>query len=256
MVSQAEGPRLSNLVQLLKPHSLLTSLLCIQALQESMEELAGMITLHSGFHKLCLTSCSSCLRKMLSYPNFHSLTFGVARWSLWHFVAFHDFICLEFELFFFRGRKLFLLPSRRKSHRLQILGVPLIWRIICCCCCVVTRSCLTLWELMDCSPPGSSVHGTAQARILEWVAVSFSRGSSQFRDQTHLPCIGRWIPNYWVTWEAMKHNKEQQNLRVGFTVAPAQDLSTSEGVRSPCQEATDIILFGMWCGTMLPTVTG
>ena len=54
----------------------------------------------------------------------------------------------------------------------------------------------------------------------------------------------------------MKHNKEQQNSRVGFTVAPAQGLSTSEGVSSPCQEATDIVLFGMWCGTMLPTVTG
>ena len=125
MVSQAEGSPLSNLIHLLKPHSLLTSLLCFQALHESTVELAGMITLHSGFHKLCLASCSSCLRKMLSYPNFHSLTFGVARWSLWHFVAFHGFICLESELFFFRDRKLFLLPSRRKSHRLQILGAPL-----------------------------------------------------------------------------------------------------------------------------------
>ena len=37
---------------------------------------------------------------------------------------------------------------------------------------------------MDCSPPGSSVHGISQARILEWVAISFSRGSSQPRDQT------------------------------------------------------------------------
>jgi len=39
---------------------------------------------------------------------------------------------------------------------------------------------------MDCSPPGSSVHGILQARILEWVAISFSRGSSQPRDQTHI----------------------------------------------------------------------
>ena len=42
----------------------------------------------------------------------------------------------------------------------------------------VTQSCLTLCNPMDCSPPGSSVHGILQARILEWVAISFSRGYS------------------------------------------------------------------------------
>ena len=52
----------------------------------------------------------------------------------------------------------------------------------CCCCCLVAKSCLTLWDPMDCSSPGSSVHGILQARILEWVAVSFSRRSSQTRD--------------------------------------------------------------------------
>ena len=43
------------------------------------------------------------------------------------------------------------------------------------------------------SLPGSSVHGILQARVLEWVAISFSRGSSQPRDQTHVSCTGRWI---------------------------------------------------------------
>ena len=47
---------------------------------------------------------------------------------------------------------------------------------------LVTQSCLTLCDLMDCSPPGSSVHGILQARILEWVVISFSRVSSQPRD--------------------------------------------------------------------------
>ena len=49
---------------------------------------------------------------------------------------------------------------------------------------------------MDCSPPGSSVHGTLQARIKEWVVISFSRVSSQPRDWTHISyvsCIGRWV---------------------------------------------------------------
>jgi len=46
---------------------------------------------------------------------------------------------------------------------------------------------------MDCSPPGSSVHGFFQARILEWVAISFSRGFSLLRDRTHISCTGRGI---------------------------------------------------------------
>ena len=48
-------------------------------------------------------------------------------------------------------------------------------------------------DSMDCSQPGSSVHGIFQARILEWVAISFSRESSQFSDQTHISCIDRQI---------------------------------------------------------------
>ena len=46
------------------------------------------------------------------------------------------------------------------------------------------QSCLTLWDLMDCSPPGSSVYGISQARILECVAISSYRGSCLHRDQT------------------------------------------------------------------------
>ena len=53
----------------------------------------------------------------------------------------------------------------------------------------VTQSCLTLSDPMDCSLPGSSFHGIFQARVLEWVAFSFSRGSSQPRDRTHASCI-------------------------------------------------------------------
>ena len=49
--------------------------------------------------------------------------------------------------------------------------------------------CPTVCDPMDCSPPGSSVHGISQASILEWVAISFSRGSSQPRDQTQVSYI-------------------------------------------------------------------
>ena len=47
---------------------------------------------------------------------------------------------------------------------------------------LVTKSCPTLCDPVDCSPPGSSVHGLLQLRILEWAAISFSRGSSPLRD--------------------------------------------------------------------------
>ena len=51
-----------------------------------------------------------------------------------------------------------------------------------------------LCDLMDCSPPGSSFHGILQERILEWVAIPFSRGSSRFRDRTWVSCIaGRFF---------------------------------------------------------------
>jgi len=50
---------------------------------------------------------------------------------------------------------------------------------------LVTKLCEgSLFVTMDCSPPGSSVHGISQARVLEWVAIPFSRGSSQPRNQT------------------------------------------------------------------------
>ena len=52
------------------------------------------------------------------------------------------------------------------------------------CVCSVAESCLTLCDPVDCSLQGSSVHGILQARILEWVAISSSRGSSRPRDQT------------------------------------------------------------------------
>ena len=51
--------------------------------------------------------------------------------------------------------------------------------------CIVTQTCPTLCDIMDCSPWGSSVHGILQARILEWVAMPSSKRSSWPRDQTH-----------------------------------------------------------------------
>ena len=70
--------------------------------------------------------------------------------------------------------------------------------------CSVAQSCPTLCSSMDCSPPGSSAHGIFQARILEWVAISFSRESSQPRDQTRISYVS-WLAGKFfttcVTWE-------------------------------------------------------
>ena len=64
------------------------------------------------------------------------------------------------------------------------------------CFCSVTPLCLTLGDPMDCVPPGSSVHEIFQARILEWVAISFSRRTSWPRDQTQISCIANIIIIY------------------------------------------------------------
>ena len=72
---------------------------------------------------------------------------------------------------------------------------------VCVCVCVRVRVCVCvliyvqLCDLMNFNPPGSSVHGISQARILEWVAISSSRGFSPRGDQSHISCI-------FVHWQA------------------------------------------------------
>ena len=68
----------------------------------------------------------------------------------------------------------------------------------------VAQSCLTLCDPMDCSLPGSSVHGIFQASVLEWGAISFSRGSSPPRDWTWVSCIIGRCFTIWATREVNK----------------------------------------------------
>ena len=84
---------------------------------------------------------------------------------------------------------------------------------------LVPQLCPTLCDPMDCSPPGSSVHGILQARALEWVAMPFSRESSQPRDWTWVSCI---VDRFFIIWATLKKNthnmevvsKEKLNLTV------------------------------------------
>ena len=59
----------------------------------------------------------------------------------------------------------------------------------------VIQSCPTLWGPMDCSPPGPTIHGILQARVLEWAAISFSREPSQLRDPTPVSHIADSLPS-------------------------------------------------------------
>ena len=112
------------------------------------------------------------------------------------------FLCFQL-LFSFIGMqyitKMFLIP--------WVVMIYFIWKTLCImCACSVTQLCLTLCNPMDYSPLGASVHGIFQARIREWVAISYSRGSSSPRNRMHISCIssfGRRIFNHGTTWEAL-----------------------------------------------------
>ena len=78
---------------------------------------------------------------------------------------------------------------------------------VCVCVRADTQSCPTLHIPLDYSPPGSSIHVIFQAKILEWVAISYSRVSPWPRDQNHISCVsctGRQILDHCTTWETPK----------------------------------------------------
>ena len=87
-------------------------------------------------------------------------------------------------------------------------GVDWVWRKFqpfwtVCYCCLEAKSCLTLCDPIDCSPPGPLSMGFFKQEILEWVAISSARASSQPRDWTWVSCISRWILYCWATREAL-----------------------------------------------------
>ena len=96
--------------------------------------------------------------------------------------------------------------------------------------------CPALCDAMDCSPPGSSVHGILQARILEWSAISFSRGSSQPREcykaiytnVIKLPIIKCWEQDFWTLQKQTKKVPTEQNNN---PTLPGQGLHWAPQVR-------------------------
>ena len=101
---------------------------------------------------------------------------------------------------------------------------------------LVAQSHLTLHNPMDCSPPGSSVHGILQARILEWVSIPFSRGSS--RKQTQFSCIAGRFFTVWAMWEVLLYAKH---------FAIIKNDNTSKWIGATCHNN---MAFGARCGDM------
>ena len=92
----------------------------------------------------------------------------------------------------------------RLSHWTELKTLKTTRLVFCVCVCVCARVLSHVWlcmNSMDSSPPGSSVQWIVQARILEWVAISSSRGSLPARDWTYFSCIGRWILYHCATWK-------------------------------------------------------
>ena len=88
--------------------------------------------------------------------------------------------------------KLYFLYLCKQCHKCLMLYKP-VWKVKVS----VAQSCLSLCDTMDCTPPTSPVRGISQERILEWVAIPFSRRLSQPRDQIQVFCIaGRFLTNW------------------------------------------------------------
>ena len=91
---------------------------------------------------------------------------------------------------------------------------------------LVIQSCLILFDPMDCSLPGSSSLGIFQAKILEWVAISFSRRSSRPRDQTRISCFPGRFFTIWATWEPiLPHRKKKVKVKSFLTLCDHMDCS-------------------------------
>ena len=95
-----------------------------------------------------------------------------------------------------------LLASRRQVFPVSLHHLP---SQVCLSLCPVTRLCPTLFNPMNCSPPGSSVHGILQTRILEWDAIFFSRGSSWPRDRAWVSYIAGRFFTIWATRKLSKN---------------------------------------------------
>ena len=112
-----------------------------------------------------------------------------------------------------------------------------------------SQSCLTLFDPINCSLPGSSIRGIFQARVLQWGVISFSRGSTWPRDRTWVSCIVGRRFTLWATREALNHSSFQfSSSVVSDTLRPHE----SQHARPPCPSPSPGVhsnsrLSSWWC---------
>ena len=134
-----------------------------------------------GWWKCSATRQTQWLFNTMSIPNTNESP--IVKWLILHYVNFTSIKTKENK-------------SLQQAHNLRVLHKKTLVRIHLCVCAKLLQSCPTLCDPVDCNPPGSSVHGILQARVLEQVAIYSSKGSSQPRDSTHVSlvsCIGRRV---------------------------------------------------------------
>ena len=138
----------------------------------------------SQIHKIRISGGKQALVvfKILFYWSIVDLQCCIAKWFSYIYV--YAFFLIFFSIVVY--------------HRMSAIAPRAIQQVV-----VVVQllSCAWLCNCTDCSLPGSCVPGIFQVRILEWVAISSSRGSSWPRDWT---CIGRWVLYCWATWDFCK----------------------------------------------------
>ena len=119
--------------------------------------------------------------------------------------------------------------------------------VLCCKCVLVAQSCPILCDPMYCSPPGPSVHGILQAKILKWIAIPFSRGSSWPRDRIQVFCFtGRFF-----TFES--HSNFMLYLKANFSPGNwmGNDLFNVQ-VFKPAEHAEVLIFWDADAASCLP----
>ena len=139
---------------------------------------------------------------------FHSFHLGRIRWR----ARVHNKLPMTFfchtVIYIYYNVVLFFGGSILKSYKIEVFCYRVLslvlpktcyWQSDLTISWSEVQSCPTLCDPMDCSLPGFSIHGIFQARILEWVAISFSRGSSQPRDRILVSCIAGRVLTLWAT---------------------------------------------------------
>ena len=106
------------------------------------------------------------------------------------------------------------------------LYTDLPWLTVGLCVCVSCSAVSDSFNPMDCCPPDSSDHGIVQAKVLEWVGIPFSSGSSRPRDRTQVSCIaGRWFTNWAISEAQFTYESESEVTQSCPTLGTPLDCS-------------------------------